>query len=139
GLATHPNADHPRDGLRLIGARLVAPVRCAPPANKPTPAERDTCAHWLDREVELALPSVSSVVALGSFAWTAALGTLSRAGLDVPRPRPRFGHGAEVALDGGPSGPIRLIGCFHPSQQNTFTGRLTEEMIDAVLTRAHKA
>lgn len=139
GLASRPTTEHAGDGFRLEGARVVAAVRCAPPGNKPSPAERDSCAPWLDREVEIVLPSVRAVVALGSFAWTAAVGTLARNGIHVPRPRPRFGHAAEVLLDGGPAGPIRLIGCYHPSQQNTFTGKLTEEMIDAVLTRANKA
>lgn len=136
GLATRPASEHAGDGFRLRGARVVAAVRCAPPGNKPTPVERDTCAPWLDRELELTLPSVRSVVALGSFAWTASLTALARAGFDVPRPRPRFGHAAEVDLDGGSAGPVRLIGSYHPSQQNTFTGRLTEPMIDAVFARA---
>ncbi|MGI8822053.1 MAG: uracil-DNA glycosylase [Acidimicrobiia bacterium] len=135
GLATQPTSTHAGDGLSLDGVRIVAAVRCAPPANKATPAERDICAPWLDREVGLVLGSVRSVVVLGGFAWLAALGALSRCGVEVPRPRPRFGHGAEVTLD-GPVAPLRLIGCYHPSQQNTFTGRLTEPMIDAVLRRA---
>ena len=135
GLASSPTSAHAGDGLRLHGARIVAAVRCAPPDNKPTPAERDTCSGWLDREVALVLPSVRSIVALGGFAWTATLGTLYRNGTPLPRPRPTFGHGAEVDLT-GPHGPIRLLGCYHPSQQNTFTGRLTEPMIDAVLRRA---
>ncbi|MGH8775207.1 MAG: uracil-DNA glycosylase [Jiangellaceae bacterium] len=135
GLATQPTSVHAGDGLRLRGARVVAAVRCAPPANKPTPAERDTCAQWLDREVALVLESLRCVVALGSFGWLAALGTLARNGLAVPRPRPRFGHGADVMLD-GPRGAVRLLGSYHPSQQNTFTGKLTEGMLDAVLGQA---
>lgn len=114
GLATQPTSEHAGDGLRLTGARVVAAVRCAPPANKPTPTERDACSHWLDREVELVLPSVRAVVALGSFAWAAALRTLGQCGLEVPRPRPTFGHAAEVVFDDAPSGPIRLIGSYHP-------------------------
>ncbi len=135
GLAGKATSHHAGDGQRLIGTRILAPVRCAPPANKPTPTERDTCAAWLDSETALVLPTVRVVVALGSFAWSATLGTLERNGIAMPRPRPRFGHGVEVDFD-GPTGPIRLIGCYHPSQQNTFTGRLTEPMIDAVLARA---
>ncbi len=135
GLANSPDSVHAGDGLTLDGVRIVAAVRCAPPDNKPTPAERDTCAGWLDREVELALPSVRSIVALGGFAWSATLGTLQRNGVVLPQPRPTFGHGVEATL-AGPHGPLRLLGCYHPSQQNTFTGRLTEPMIDKVLGRA---
>ncbi|WP_184819434.1 uracil-DNA glycosylase family protein [Jiangella mangrovi] len=141
GLANQPTATHAGDGLELTGARIIAAVRCAPPDNKPTPQERDACSPWLDREVELVLPTVRAAVALGSFAWAAALRTLGRAGLAVPRPRPVFGHGAEVTLT--PSGDssttasaVRLIGSYHPSQQNTFTGRLTVGMLDDVFRRA---
>ena len=136
GLANQPTSVHSGDGLRLIRTRVVATVRCAPPANKPIPAERDACSYWLDREVGLVLESVRAVVALGSYAWDAALGTLGRNGMTVPRPRPRFGHGAEVALAGTPSGAVSLLGSYHPSQQNTFTGKLTEQMMDDVLRRA---
>jgi uracil-DNA glycosylase family 4 len=138
GLASQPTATSAGDGLRLLGARVVAAVRCAPPANRPSPAERDTCGHWLDREMALVLPSVRSVVALGSFAWSAALGTLARCGVTVPRPRPRFAHGAELRLRGAGRG-LLVIGSYHPSQQNTFTGRLTERMLDEVLARASAA
>jgi len=136
GLANQPTSVHAGDGLALTGVRVVAAVRCAPPANKPTPTERDNCARWLDREVALVLESVRAVVALGSFAWTAALGTLARNGLVVPRPRPKFGHAAEVALERPAGGAVILLGSYHPSQQNTFTGRLTEDMLDDVLARA---
>jgi uracil-DNA glycosylase len=135
GLASQPTSQHAGDGLRLTDVRIVAAVRCAPPSNRPSTSERDTCSPWLDREVELMLPTVQSMVALGGFAWTAALATLARNQIDLPRPRPRFGHGAEVALR-GPAGILRLVGCYHPSQQNTFTGKLTEEMLDAVLRGA---
>ncbi len=131
GLAAQSASTHAGDGQRLIGTRMLAAVRCAPPANVPTPAERDTCAPWLDAEVALLLPRLRAVVALGGFAWQSTLGTLARLGLEVPRPRPRFGHGAEVPLGG-----LTVVGCFHPSQQNTFTGRLTEDMLDRVLDRA---
>ncbi|ROR89731.1 uracil-DNA glycosylase [Nocardioides aurantiacus] len=131
GLASQPTSRHAGDGLELVGTRVVAAVRCAPPANQPTPVERDTCAPWVEREVRLLLPTLRVVVCLGGFGWEAALRALAGAGAVVPRPRPRFGHGVEVALDG-----LTLLGCFHPSQQNTFTGRLTEPMTDAVLGRA---
>jgi uracil-DNA glycosylase len=133
GLAALPTGEHAGDGQRLLGTRVVAAVRCAPPGNAPTPMERDTCAPWLDREVDLVLPELRSVVALGSFAWAAALRTLAHTGFAVPRPRPRFAHGAEARF-----GDLLLVGCYHPSQQNTFTGKLTEPMLDAVLNRAAK-
>ncbi len=131
GLANQPTSTHLDDGLELFGTRIVAAVRCAPPLNKPTPEERDTCAPWIEREVQLVLPGLRAVVALGAFGWDAALRSLAAAGVAIPRPRPRFGHGVEVRL-----GDLTLLGCFHPSQQNTFTGRLTEPMLDAVLGRA---
>jgi uracil-DNA glycosylase family 4 len=134
GLAAQPTSEHAGDGQRLIGARMVAPVRCAPPANRPTPAERDTCEPWLDAELRFVLPSRRAADFLGSFAWDATMRALARAGLAVPRPRPRFGHGAEVAI-----GSVAVIGCYHVSQQNTFTGKLTESMLDAVLARAASA
>jgi uracil-DNA glycosylase family 4 len=136
GLANQPTSVHAADGLRLEGCRVVAAVRCAPPGNAPSPAERDACAEWLDREMALVLGTLRAVVALGSFGWAAALATLGRNGYTIPRPRPAFGHGVEIALDrpGGP--PVRLFGSFHPSQQNTFTGKLTEAMLDEVLSRA---
>ena len=125
GYANQPTSTSADDGLRLFGAYVAAAVRCAPPANKPTPAERDACLPYLVREME-ALSSVGVVVALGRFAYDVVAGLL---GL---RPRPSFGHGVEVDLADG-----RTIICsYHPSQQNTFTGRLTEEMFDAVFTRA---
>jgi uracil-DNA glycosylase family 4 len=130
GYANQPTSEHPGDGLRLAGAYVAAVVRCAPPANKPAPAERDNCLPYLVRELRL-LTGVRAIVALGSFAWDGALAALRRAGMEVPRPKPRFGHGAEAQV-----GPYTLLGCFHPSQQNTFTGRLTEPMMDAVFQRA---
>jgi uracil-DNA glycosylase family 4 len=110
---------------------MVATVRCAPPENKPTPEERATCAPWLHRELTLLLPTVRAIVCLGAIGWNATWTALADVGLEVPRPRPRFGHGAEVAV-----GDLRVLGCYHPSPHNTFTGRLTEDMVDAVLTRA---
>ncbi len=131
GLAGQPTSTRADDGQRLIGTRMLAAVRCAPPANAPTPAERDTCAPWADAEVGRLLPTLKVAVALGAFAWQSLLGTLQRLDLDVPRPRPRFGHGAQVRVGG-----VLVVGCFHPSQQNTFTGRLTEPMLDQVMDLA---
>jgi len=131
GFASRPTSVARDDGLTLRDAFVTASVRCAPPANKPTPEERDACAPWLHAELDL-LGRLRVVVALGSFAWGQALRALGERGVRVPSPRPRFGHGAEVALEGGPT----LLGSYHPSQQNTFTGTLTEEMFDAVWARA---
>ncbi len=138
GLAAQPTSVRAGDGQRLLGARMMAAVRCAPPLNKPTNDERDACRPWLDRELELVLPHVRVVVCLGSFGWAAALATLAAHGVGVPRPRPKFGHAVEVAL-AGPYGELVLLGSFHPSQQNTFTGRLTAPMLDAVLGRARES
>jgi uracil-DNA glycosylase len=135
GLARQPTSVHAGDGQQLLDARMVAAVRCAPPANKPTPEERDTCAPWLHRELRLVAPSLRVVLCLGSFAWEAAFRALAEVGYAVPRPRSRFGHGVEVPVQ-GPAGSLVVLACFHPSQQNTFTGKLTEPMTDAVLQRA---
>jgi uracil-DNA glycosylase family 4 len=136
GLANQPTATAADDGLELCGVRLTAPVKCAPPDNRPTPDERRRCAPWLARELELLRPSVRVLVALGGFGWQALLDTLVDLGWDVPRPRPAFGHGAEVELAAPDGGFVTLLGCYHVSQQNTFTGRLTPAMLDAVLARA---
>jgi uracil-DNA glycosylase family 4 len=135
GLSTQERSEHAGDGQRLIGARMVATVRCAPPDNKPTTTERDTCAPWLHRELALLAPHLRVVVALGGYGWAGALRDLAGLGVVVPSPRPRFAHGAEVQLAIG-DGSIQLLGCYHPSQQNTFTGRLTRSMLDDVLGRA---
>jgi uracil-DNA glycosylase family 4 len=134
GFANQPESVAADDGLRLRDAWVTATVRCAPPANKPTPAERDECLPYLERELEL-LERCRVLVALGAFGWDGALRAARALGVEVPRPRPRFGHGAEAELGGG---RWRLLGCFHPSQQNTFTGKLTEPMIDAVFARARE-
>jgi uracil-DNA glycosylase family 4 len=132
GLANQPTSTDRADGLRLNGAYVTAVNRCPPPANRPTPQERDNCLPYLVRELEL-LDRARVLVALGSFAWDGALRALRGRGHAVPRPKPRFGHGAEATV-----GPYALLGCFHPSQQNTFTGKLTEAMMDAVLARARE-
>jgi uracil-DNA glycosylase len=125
GLANQPQSIRIGDGLELRDCFMTAAVRCAPPANKPLPSERDNCADWLVQEVAL-LDNLRVVLCLGAFAWDAALRLRG-----APRPRPRFGHGADV-----PGPPWTMLGCFHPSQQNTFTGKLTPAMLDTVLARA---
>jgi uracil-DNA glycosylase family 4 len=130
GLANQPTSVSVDDGLRLQGAYVTAVNRCPPPENRPTTEERDNCLPYLVRELRL-LRSARAIVALGSYAWTGVLLALAELGAELPRPRPRFGHGAEAEIGGR-----HLLGCFHPSQQNTFTGRLTEPMIDAVFARA---
>jgi uracil-DNA glycosylase family 4 len=130
GLANQPTSTRPGDGLIATGARVTAAVKCAPPGNKPLPQERDNCAPYLVRELA-ALERLRVVVALGAFAWDAALATCAALGHAAPPPKPRFGHGAEARL-----GPWTLLGSYHVSQQNTFTGRLTRPMLDAVFARA---
>jgi uracil-DNA glycosylase family 4 len=135
GFANQPTSVHAGDGLALHDAWIMAAVRCAPPANKPTPIERDTCLPFAVRELAL-LPDVRVVLCLGAFAWEAALRLLAaRVPGSIPKPKPRFGHGAVHDLRSQPSAPM-LLGCFHPSQQNTFTGKLTPAMIDEVLVLA---
>jgi len=130
GLANMGSSRRADDGLTLTGVYIAAAVRCAPPANKPTVEERDTCAPYLERELAL-LTNVRVIVALGQFGWDAGLRALAGLGYEL-RPKPRFGHGAESEV-----GPYTLLGTYHPSQQNTFTGRLTAPMFDDVLRRAH--
>ena len=130
GFANQARSEHRDDGLRLIGAYVTAVNRCPPPANRPTPVERDNCLPYLVRELRL-LHRARVIVALGAYAWDGALRALREAGAEVPRPRPRFAHGAEVEV-----GRVTLLGCYHPSQQNTFTGKLTQPMLDAIFTRA---
>ena len=130
GLANQPRSAGRGDGLRLLGAYVAAVNRCAPPGNRPTPRERDNCVPFLAREVS-ALDRLRVLVCLGSFAWDGALRAVALAGHPVSRPKPRFGHRAEAE-----AGPYRLLGCFHPSQQNTFTGKLRPEMMERVFRRA---
>lgn len=138
GLASQPTATHIGDGLELFGVRITSPVHCAPPANKPTPDERDNCRHWLDAELRILQPHLRSVIVLGGFGWQSLLPVLDDAGWVVPRPRPKFGHGAHVELPGAER-PLHLFGCYHVSQQNTFTGRLTPAMLESVLSDAARA
>ncbi|MGW1951778.1 uracil-DNA glycosylase [Streptomyces sp. NPDC001920] len=137
GLATQPTSVAVGDGLELSGVRVTAPVHCAPPANKPTPGERETCRPWLLQELRLLRPTLRAVVVLGAFGWQATLPALAEAGWSVPRPRPAFAHGTRVALDGlDGRDRLDLFGCFHVSQRNTFTGRLTPAMLREVLRSA---
>ena len=137
-LASAPDSIDAADGLVLNDTRVIAAVRCAPPDNAPTPEERATCAPWLDAEWRLIGPSVRVIVVLGGFAWRAALDMVRAGGVAVPSPQPKFGHLASVTL-GSPPDQVTLIGCYHPSQQNTFTGRLTPAMLDDVFTAAERA
>jgi uracil-DNA glycosylase len=167
GLAAQPASTSAGDGQRLIGTRMLAAVRCAPPENKPSITERDTCEPWLAAEVALVRPSLAAIVCLGHFAWQAVWRELSRSGYGAPSPRPAFGHAVCVeavlaregalrpgghprALDGpepsaasargstAPPAVLLVLGCYHPSQQNTFTGRVTPAMLDAVFERARQ-
>lgn len=132
GFANRPESESRTDGLTLTDVFVTAAVRCAPPDNKPTPAERDRCRAFLDRELDLFLPELRVLVTLGGFAYQQVLRLLKIRGMAVPSPRPRFAHGGEVDVAGGPT----VLASYHPSQQNTFTGRLTEEMFDGIWTRA---
>ena len=135
GLANQAACVDAADGLALNDTRVAAAVRCAPPGNAPTPAERATCAPWLDAEWRLVGSEVRVIVALGAFAWRAVLQMIRSAGGTVATPAPQFGHGATATLD--PShGDVTLIGCYHPSQQNTFTGKLTPHMLDEIFRQA---
>ena len=129
GLAAKSTSTSRDDGQALMGARVTAAVRCVPPGNAPTPDERDTCAPWLVREIQLTSPRV--LVALGGFAWQSILRALADLGDSLPAPRPTFGHGVTARV-----GDRWLVGCYHPSQQNTFTGRLTEPMLDSIWVTA---
>jgi uracil-DNA glycosylase family 4 len=132
GFANQATSAYRGDGLELVDAYVTAVVRCAPPANRPTPEERDACLPYLARELTL-LENCQTIVALGGFAWDGSLLALRHLEEDIPRPKPKFGHCAQASI-----GSWQLIGCYHPSQQNTFTGRLTEPMLDAVFAQARK-
>jgi uracil-DNA glycosylase family 4 len=132
GLCDRAQSRRADDGLRLYDTRVAAAVRCAPPANKPTPAEQVTCRPYLVRELQL-LPELRVILALGAIGWGAVLRSLAALGHPTPAPKPRFGHGAERRI-----GPYALLGSYHPSQQNTFTGRLTQPMLQGVLARARE-
>ena len=132
GFANQPESIDRSDGLELSDVFVTAAVRCAPPANKPQGSERDACRPWLDRELDV-MRNVKVVVTLGGFAYAQTLRILADRGAPVPRPRPRFGHGAEIEL-----GTVTVLASYHPSQQNTFTGKLTEPMFDEIWCRARE-
>ncbi|GAA4396379.1 uracil-DNA glycosylase [Fodinibacter luteus] len=133
GYAALPTSVAAGDGQALTGIRIVAAVRCAPPENRPTPRERATCAAWLERDLELSAPRLRAVLCLGAIGWDATLAAVRSLGWDVPRPKPRFGHAREVALTTADGHGVRLVGCYHVSPHNTYTGRLTPDMLDDVL------
>lgn len=135
GLANQPTAVHAADGLQLRGVRIASPVHCAPPENAPTTVEKATCAPWLEREITLLEPDLTAFLALGGVAWTQVLKTLRGLGWSVPKPAPKFRHGAQTSIVSPAGRSVQLHGCYHVSQHNTFTGRLTEEMLDDVLAR----
>jgi uracil-DNA glycosylase len=140
GLASQATSVAADDGQRLLGTRTLAVVRCAPPQNKPSVAEREACAPWLTAELGFVAPYLRSIVCLGHYAWQAIWPQLAMVGFQVPRPRPQFGHGAQALVPrvggGDQAAPVLVIGCYHPSQQNTFTGRVTDVMLDGVFQRA---
>lgn len=137
GLASRRTATHRGDGMELYGVRITMPVHCAPPANKPTTAERDTCRSWLARELDLMRPTLRTVLVLGGFGWQALLPVLDGAGWRIPRPRPAFRHGGEVLLSHGDGGSqVRIVGGYHPSRRNMSTGKLTPGMLRDVLRQA---
>nr|WP_229674105.1 uracil-DNA glycosylase [Nakamurella endophytica] len=138
GWASQPLSTSAGDGMRLTGLRMTAPVHCAPPANMPTPQERTTCGAWLRRELELLGPRLRVLLVLGGFGWQALLSELPALGWSVPVPRPAFRHGGEATVVDPLGRPVTVLGCYHVSQQNTFTGRLTPDMLDAVLSRARE-
>lgn len=132
-IATSTSAN---DGQELIDTRILCAVRCAPPDNKPSTEEKATCAPFFESEVELLLPTAKSFLALGNLAWESIYRTLKDLGCDMPKPRPKFKHGGIYSFIGIDGVTRRVLGCYHPSQQNTFTGKLTEEMLDLILKQA---
>ncbi|WP_144856306.1 uracil-DNA glycosylase [Marihabitans asiaticum] len=133
GYASQPDSTHAGDGLTLHGARIVAPVRCAPPQNQPTTEEKATCAPWFSADLAISEPHVTAILTLGSIGWDATIAGARAAGWQIPRPKPRFGHGARATLNTATGREVTLVGSYHVSQQNTFTGRLTQAMLDDVI------
>ncbi len=139
GLAKLPTSISKDDGQELYKTRIFCAVRCAPPHNKPTNEERDTCTPFFARELELLMPTAKSLLVLGNFAWTALFTQLANMGFEIPKPRPKFGHGTVVKVKNEEGKELRIVGSYHPSQQNTFTGKLTEKMLDQVIVQALKS
>jgi len=135
GLAKLPTSENKNDGQELFKTRILCAVRCAPPDNKPNNDERDNCAPYFRKELELLEPTAKSMLVLGNFAWTALFVQLQEMGYQIPKPRPKFGHGVVVNLHSPAGKSLRIVGSYHPSQQNTFTGKLTEKMLDTVIKR----
>lgn len=138
GLARIPTSTSAKDGQELIDTRILCAVRCAPPDNKPSTVERDACAPFFENEIALLLPTARSFVALGKLAWDSVFLTLKGLGCDLPTPRPKFGHGESFTFLASDGIKRKVIGSYHPSQQNTFTGKLTEKMLDTVVKAAVK-
>ena len=138
GLAKIETSTSAKDGQELVDTRILCAVRCAPPDNKPSTDEKNTCAPFFENEIELLLPSARVFLALGSLAWNSIYQTLKDLGCDVPKPKPRFGHGSSFTFFGTDAVKRTVLGCYHPSQQNTFTGKLTEAMLDSIVKKADK-
>lgn len=138
GLAKIPTSTYANDGQELIDTRILCAVRCAPPDNKPTSDEKNTCSPFFENEIALLLPTAHSFLALGKLAWDSIAATLKDLGCTLPSPRPKFGHGEKYSFTGADGVQRKVFGCYHPSQQNTFTGKLTEKMLDTVIKAAAK-
>ena len=139
GLAKLPSSQSRDDGQELYRTRILCAVRCAPPDNKPITEEKITCAPFMSDEIELLIPTTKVYVALGNFAWTGLIAQLVSMNFDVPSPRPKFGHGVSFIVSGANGQKIKVIGSYHPSQQNTFTGKLTPAMLDGIFKMANKS
>ena len=139
GLAKNPTSKSIDDGQELIDTRIICAVRCAPPDNKPSNEEKATCAPFMKREIELLLPTAKSFLVLGNFAWSALITQLTDLGFAIPKPKPKFSHGATFNVFSPVGTKYKVIGSYHPSQQNTFTGKLTEKMLNSVIREAFKA
>ena len=137
-LAKIPTSSSKIDGQELIDTRILCAVRCAPPDNKPTTEEKATCSPFFTNEIELLMPSAKTFLALGNLAWTQIYSTLTEMGETLPKPRPKFGHGSSFSFVGNDGVKRLIIGSYHPSQQNTFTGKLTEKMLDDVMKKCVK-
>ena len=138
GLAKLPTSDSRKDGQELYGTRILCAVRCAPPGNKPTNEEKATCAPFMANEIELLLPTAKVFVALGNFAWTGLIAQLLAMDFQIPSPRPKFGHGSTFTTKSADGRNLKVIGSYHPSQQNTFTKKLTPAMLDGIFKMANK-
>jgi uracil-DNA glycosylase family 4 len=139
GLARIATSTSAQDGQELIGTRILCAVRCAPPDNKPTTEEKHTCSAFFENEIELLMPTAKTFLALGNLAWNSIYKTLKDLGCDIPKPKPAFGHGVSYVFEGADGQKRKVLGCYHPSQQNTFTGKLTEKMLNQVIKQASQS